>query len=201
VSLASVNRSTLTIFKVVCKEDCQCNHLTFFPLSSLPPNLDIYLWKKCKKKSIFKFLGAFGAGYLFNSKIICAKKIKKLKRKQINEQRDVYSQYYEDVYKLQKHTNELYNYVGQLEDAIKEVELEAVQRDYEEFKMPDLDGDERISRAEFNDYVKNYLANYPGLTEKDYPKFEDFDHDKDGFISFQEYAQQMALQVQQMKSK
>ncbi len=88
-----------------------------------------------------------------------------------------------------------------MEDAIKEVELEAVQRDYEEFKMPDLDGDERISRAEFNDYVKNYLANYPGLTEKDYPKFENFDHDKDGFISFQEYAQQMALQVQQMKSK
>jgi hypothetical protein len=156
---------------------------------------------KTKKNSIFKFLGAFGAGYLFNSKIICAKKIKKLKRKQINEQRELYSQYYEDVYKLQKHTNELYKYVGQLEDAINEVELEAVQRDYEEFKMPDLDGDERISRAEFNDYVKNYLANYPGLTEKDYPKFEDFDHDKDGFISFQEYAQQMALQVQQIKSK
>lgn len=128
-----------------------------------------------------------------------ANKIKKLKRKQINEQRELYSQYYNDVYKLQKHTNELYDYVSQLEATMKEVELESVQRDYEEFKLPDIDGDERISRAEFNNYVKNYLANYPGLTEKDYPKFEDFDHDKDGYISFQEYAQQMALQVQQMK--
>jgi hypothetical protein len=46
-------------------------------------------------------------------------------------------------------------------------------------------------------YVKNYLANYPGLSEKDYPKFEDFDHDGDGHVSFQEYSQQMALQAQQ----
>lgn len=46
-------------------------------------------------------------------------------------------------------------------------------------------------------YVKNYLSNYPGLKEEDYPKFDDFDHDGDGQISFQEYAQQMALQAQQ----
>jgi len=79
-------------------------------------------------------------------------------------------------------------------------ELEALQRDYEEFKQPDIDGDERISRAEFNMYIKNYLANYPGLSEKDYPKFEDFDHDGDGFVSFQEYSQQMALQAQQAEA-
>jgi Ca2+-binding EF-hand superfamily protein len=35
------------------------------------------------------------------------------------------------------------------------------------------------------------------LTEKDYPKFEDFDHDGDGYVSFQEYSQQMALQAEQ----
>ena len=46
-------------------------------------------------------------------------------------------------------------------------------------------------------YVKNYLSNYPGLAEKDYPRFDDFDHDRDGSISFQEYAAQMALMVQQ----
>ncbi|GMH48574.1 hypothetical protein TL16_g00323 [Triparma laevis f. inornata] len=72
-----------------------------------------------------------------------------------------------------------------------------MQRDYDEFKQPDLDGDDRISRSEFNLYVKNYLANYPGLAEADYPRFDDFDHDRDGSISFQEYAQQMALMVQQ----
>ena len=29
------------------------------------------------------------------------------------------------------------------------------------------------------------------------PAFEDFDHDGDGYIGFQEYAQQMALKIQQ----
>ena len=45
------------------------------------------------------------------------------------------------------------------------------------------------------------MATHPGLTEKDYPKFEDFDHDGDGYISFQEYAQQMALTVQQAEKE
>ena len=96
-------------------------------------------------------------------------------------------------------------YIEQLSDTLKQTEakheLEALQRDYEEFKQPDIDGDERISRAEFNMYVKNYLSNYPGLTEKDYPKFEDFDHDGDGYVSFQEYSQQMALQAQQAEAE
>ena len=76
-----------------------------------------------------------------------------------------------------------------------------IQRDYDEFKQPDIDGDDKISRAEFNMYVKNYLANYPGLTEKDYPKFDDFDHDGDGYVSFEEYAQQMALVASKERQK
>ena len=126
---------------------------------------------------------------------------KKLKTRFQKEQKQLYSQYYNDVYKLTEQNQELTNYIEQLSDTLKQTEakheLEALQRDYEEFKQPDIDGDERISRAEFNMYVKNYLSNYPGLTEKDYPKFEDFDHDGDGYVSFQEYSQQMALQAQQ----
>merc|ERR1712071_561592 len=83
--------------------------------------------------------------------------------------------------------------MGQLQKSLQssneEHEMENLQREYDEFKQPDVDGDDRISRAEFNMYVKNYLA--------DYPRFEDFDHDGNGFISFQEYSQQMALQIQQ----
>jgi hypothetical protein len=126
---------------------------------------------------------------------------KKLKSQFQKEQKALYTQYYNDVYKLTEQNNQLTYMVEQLETALKDTkdkaELEALQRDYEEFKQPDIDGDDRISRAEFNMYVKNYLSNYPGLQEKDYPKFEDFDHDGDGYVSFQEYAQQMALQVQQ----
>jgi hypothetical protein len=126
---------------------------------------------------------------------------KKLKTKFQKEQKALYTQYYNDVYKLTEQNNQLQYTVEHLENALKDTkdkaELEAIQRDYDEFKQPDIDGDDRISRAEFNMYVKNYLSNYPGLQEKDYPKFEDFDHDGDGSVSFKEYAQQMALQVQQ----
>lgn len=126
---------------------------------------------------------------------------RKLKTQFQKEQKALYTQYYNDVYKLTEQNNQLTYTVEQLETALKDTkdkaELEAIQRDYDEFKQPDIDGDDRISRAEFNMYVKNYLSNYPGLAEKDYPKFEDFDHDGDGYVGFQEYAQQMALQVQQ----
>ena len=139
--------------------------------------------------------------WLAGGKIHSGRATKAMKRKFQKEQKALYSQYYNDVYKLTEQNNELTYYIEQLQTALKDTEakaeLEALQRDYEEFKQPDIDGDDRISRAEFNMYVKNYLSNYPGLQEKDYPKFEDFDHDGDGYVSFQEYAQQMALQVQQ----
>ncbi|KAL3904644.1 MAG: hypothetical protein SGILL_009988, partial [Bacillariaceae sp.] len=126
---------------------------------------------------------------------------KQLKRKHNSEQKKVYSQYYNDMYKLSDQNTRLQQQIEELTDLVKtteaKAELEALQRDYEEFKQPDLDGDDRISRAEFNMYVKDYLGNYPGLSEKDYPKFDDFDHDGDGYVGFQEYSQQMALQAQQ----
>jgi hypothetical protein len=123
----------------------------------------------------------------------------------MKDQKNLYSQYYNDVYKLQQQNAELAYVVEQYQDAIQnvasEMENDKLQREFDEFKQPDVDGDDRISRAEFNMYVKNYLSNYPGLTEKDYPKFEDFDHDGDGYIGFQEYAQQMALTVQQAEKE
>jgi len=145
------------------------------------------------------FTGALGwfAGAKFHS----GRVLRKAKAKFQKEQKQLYSQYYNDVYKLTEQNQELQYMVEQYQEALKKTEakheLESLQRDYDEFKQPDIDGDDRISRAEFNMYVKNYLSNYPGLTEKDYPRFEDFDHDGDGFVSFQEYAQQMALQAQQ----
>jgi Ca2+-binding EF-hand superfamily protein len=144
--------------------------------------------------SLFKLIGTFGAGYFVCSKFTCSSKISKLKKKHLHDQKELYSQYYNDVYKLQE-------YIAALETALKaseaQREQDLLQRDMEEFKQPDTDGDGLISRAEFNHYVRTYLANYPGLTEKDFPKWEDFDHDKNGYITFQEYRQQMALLAQQ----
>lgn len=125
----------------------------------------------------------------------------RLKKKHAKDQKQLYTQYYNDIYTLQEQLNQYASaaeHYKSLASQIQEsAELDAMQRDYDEFKQPDLDGDDRISRAEFNMYVKNYLSNYPGLTEADYPRFADFDHDMDGSISFQEYTAQMALMVQQ----
>ena len=127
---------------------------------------------------------ASSLSWFLGGKFHSSRTAKKLKAKFQKEQKQLYSQYYNDVYKLSEQNQELQLYVEQLKDALQSTEakheLEALQRDYDEFKQPDIDGDDRISRAEFNMYVKNYLSHYPGLTEKDYPKFEDFDHDNDG---------------------
>ncbi|KAL7547864.1 hypothetical protein ACHAWF_011138 [Thalassiosira exigua] len=144
---------------------------------------------------------ASAASYILGAKIHSSRVAKKLKKKHQQDQKTLYTQYYNDVYKLEEQKAEQQIMIDQLQKSLlntnEKHEMESLQREYDEFKQPDVDNDDRISRSEFSSYVKNYLSNYPGLTEKDYPKFEDFDHDKDGSISFQEYAQQMAVQAQQ----
>lgn len=146
-----------------------------------------------------------GVSWFLGGKFHSNRASKSLKKKFLKESKSLYSQYYNDVYKLQEQNAELAYVIEQLQTTLQKVEeereMEAIQRDYDEFKQPDLDGDDRISRAEFNMYVKNYLSNYPGLSERDYPRFEDFDHDKDGYVSFQEYTQQMALQAKKAEQE
>jgi Ca2+-binding EF-hand superfamily protein len=141
------------------------------------------------------------AAWIMGAKVHSSRTFRKIKSKHQKEQKQLYSQYYNDVYKLSEQNTMLEAQAEELKELVRSTEaageLEALQRDYDEFKQPDLDGDDRISRSEFTMYVKDYLSNYPGLSEKDYPKFDDFDHDGDGFVSFQEYSQQMALQAQQ----
>jgi len=145
-----------------------------------------------------------GLGWVTGAKVHSNKASKNLKKKHMKEAKTLYSQYYNDVYKLQEQNSELALAVqklqGILQKAESERETDAMQRDYDEFKQPDVDGDDRISRAEFAMYVKNYLSNYPGLTERDYPKFEEFDHDGDGYVSFSEYSQQMAAQAKKAEN-
>ena len=94
--------------------------------------------------------------------------------------------------------NKLQQSVWELEERIR---MEELQREYDEFKQPDLDGDDRISRAEFNMYINNYLKNYPGMKPEDFPKWEEFDKDGSGYITFEEYTEQMARQLQNEQKK
>jgi len=149
--------------------------------------------------SVVKMMVFGGLGWIGGAKVHSDRASKVLKKKHMKEAKTLYSQYYNDVYKLQEQNAELAQAVQKLQATLQNAEsdreLESMQRDYDEFKQPDVDGDDRISRAEFAMYVKNYLSNYPGLTEKDYPKFEEFDHDGDGYVSFGEYSKQMAQQA------
>ena len=83
--------------------------------------------------------------------------------------------------------------------AYDELEKETIERDYEEFKAPDTNNDDMISRAEFNTYVRKYLSSFPELSEKDFPKFEEFDLDHDGQVSFDEW-QKFLVQQKMMEA-
>eukprot|EP00957_Ditylum_brightwellii_P076965 5849457-Ditylum_brightwellii.AAC.1 len=95
-----------------------------------------------------------GASWFLGGKIHSGKVRKKLNKKHLSEQKNLYTQYYNDVYKLQETIAEQQYVIENLQSTLNEVqkqaELEAIQRDYDEFKQPDVDGDDRISRAEFN---------------------------------------------------
>ena len=51
-----------------------------------------------------------------------------------------------------------------------------------------------ISREEFDTYVRKYLSSFPELSEKDFPKFEEFDLNHDGIVSFDEWQEFLAQQ-------
>lgn len=87
----------------------------------------------------------------------------------------------------QKNYNKLYT-------AYEALQKETLERDYEEFKAPDTDGDDMISREEFDTYVRKYLASFPELSEKDFPKFDEFDLNHDGIVSFDEWQEFLAQQ-------
>lgn len=53
--------------------------------------------------------------------------------------------------------------------------------------------------------MRKYLSSFPELSEKDFPKFEEFDLDQDGQVSFEEWQQflyqQKLMEAQKKKEK
>ena len=118
------------------------------------------------------------------------------KKKNDKEKKDLlqYMQMQEELYK--KREGQWQKEYQKLYTAYEELNRETVERDYEEFKAPDTNNDDMISRAEFNIYVKKYLSSFPELSERDFPRFEEFDLDGDGIVSFEEWQQFLYLQKQ-----
>jgi Ca2+-binding EF-hand superfamily protein len=125
---------------------------------------------------------------------------KKLKKKHDKEKKDLiqYIQLQEEIYKQRE--QQWQAEYQKLYKAYDSLEKETLERDYEEFKAPDTNNDDMISRAEFNTYVRKYLSSFPELSEKDFPKFEEFDLDGDGIVSFEEW-QQFLVQQKMMEAK
>ena len=114
-------------------------------------------------------------------------KEKKEMLKYIQQIDDVYSQREQQ---WQKEYQTLYK-------AYKSMEKDNLERDWDEFKAPDTDGDDKVTKEEYAIYVRKYLQSFPELTEADFPKFDDFDLDADGVVSFAEW--QKYLQQQKLK--
>lgn len=125
---------------------------------------------------------------------------KKLKKKYDKEKKDLiqYIQLQEEIYKQRE--QQWQSEYQKLYKAYDSLEKETLERDYEEFKAPDTNNDDMISRAEFNTYVRKYLSSFPELSEKDFPKFEEFDLDGDGIVSFEEW-QQFLVQQKMVEAK
>lgn len=91
--------------------------------------------------------------------------------------------------------------IHELQQALYESESEALQRDYDEFKAPDLNNDDVISRSEFGTYIRNYMKAYPQIAEHEYPTFDDFDMNRDGLVTFQEWQEYLKMQQEQEKQQ
>ena len=120
---------------------------------------------------------AFGAASWFlGGKIHSKRAVSKANKKAAQEKKELYAQYYKDVLALQNQNAELIKYID---------ETAKLQQD-SEFAAADRDGDNRVSRAEFNMYKNQYLQLHPEMASQ-FPKFEDFDPDSNGLISKAEY--------------
>lgn len=125
----------------------------------------------------------------------------RLKRSHEKEKKELvqYLSLQEEIYKQRE--KQWQTEYKKLFKAYEDLEKETVERDYEEFKAPDTNNDDMISQKEFNVYVHKYLSSFPELSEKDFPKFEEFDLDGDGIVSFDEWQNFLYLQKQQEAQK
>jgi phage anti-repressor protein len=44
-----------------------------------------------------------------------------------------------------------------------------------------------MTNTQFSTYIRNYMKAYPHIQPEEYPTFEDFDMNRDGLVTFQEW--------------
>lgn len=143
-----------------------------------------------------KVVAGGAAGWFIGGKIHSKRATEKLKKKHSKERAAFVQLYRQEVGALQEFNKESARIIQAMESSIiarqngVPAEIDTVP-----FFMADTDGSKKISKYEFDKYVKEYLANYPGLRPEDIPRWDSFDHDMSGQITFEEYQQQMAKEI------
>ena len=135
-------------------------------------------------------------GWFLGGKIHSKRAAAKLKKKHASERAAFVQLYREQVGALQEFNKESARIIHAMESAIiARQQGVPAEVDTVPFFMADTDGSRKISKAEFDRYVREYLANYPGLKPEDIPRWESFDHDRSGQITFEEYNEQMMKEI------
>lgn len=146
--------------------------------------------------NIMKMVTGSALGWFLGGKIHSKRAAKALKTKHSKERAAFVQLYREQVGALQEFNKESARIIQAMESSIiarqngVPAEIDTVP-----FFMADTDGSKKISKAEFDRYVRDYLSNYPGLKPEDIPRWESFDHDLSGQITFDEYNQQMMKEI------
>jgi len=129
------------------------------------------------KGGVLKTVAIAGASWFLGAKIHSSRAVKQANKKSGEATRSLYGKYLQDVSSLQAQNLELQQYISQ---------MTATQLN-EEFLQADYDNDREVSRAEFELYKKQYLARHPEMSEQQFPRFEDFDPNRDGSITMKEH--------------
>ena len=145
---------------------------------------------------LIKFASSASLGWFLGANIHSRRAANKLKAKHSKERAVFVQLYREQVGALQEFNKESARIIRAMESSVVArqngvpAEIDTVP-----FFMADTDGSKKISKAEFDRYVREYLVNYPGLRPEDIPQWESFDHDHSGSITFDEYNQQMMKEI------
>ena len=90
------------------------------------------------KRSPLPLLLAGGAGFVV-SKLHSGRTMSRLKKKHAKDQKQLYTQYYNDIYTLQEQLNQYAtaaeHYKSMAVQIQESAEMDAMQRDYDEFKQ------------------------------------------------------------------
>ncbi|KAL7547647.1 hypothetical protein ACHAWF_010937 [Thalassiosira exigua] len=145
---------------------------------------------------LMKMAAGSVCGWFLGGKIHSKRAADKLKKKHTKERAAFVQLYREQVGALQEFNKESARIIQAMESSfIARQNGVPSEIDTVPFFMADTDGSKKISKGEFDKYVREYLINYPGLKPEDIPRWESFDHDHSGQITFDEYNQQMTKEI------